>query len=75
MIVFLHRLLHISEVCFEVCNFKDAFSGVSDFYKKCYKNGFHFLTGFNAAFQTHLVPRFFSAVKKDFLEEIKNGHL
>ncbi len=50
MIVFLHRLLHISEVCFEVCNFKDAFSGFSDFYKKCYKNGFYFLTGFSAVF-------------------------
>jgi len=35
---------------------------------------FRFRTGFSATFHRLFISRFFSAAKKDFLEESKNGH-
>jgi hypothetical protein len=35
---------------------------------------FRFRTGFSATFYRVLNSRFFSAAKKDFIEEMKNGH-
>jgi hypothetical protein len=43
-------------------------------YKKCCKIVFQIHTVFSVPDQTYLVSRFFSAAKKHFLKEIKNGH-
>jgi|LakMenE18May11ns_1017448.scaffolds.fasta_scaffold8718982_1 hypothetical protein len=51
---------------------------ILQFFFKKYKKYCNFVfqnhTDFSAPVQIHLVPRFFSAAKKHFLEEIKNGH-
>ena len=39
------------------------------------KLGFKIRIDYAATTKIHFVPRFFSAVKKDNLEELKNGHL
>ena len=52
--------------------FKTGFSKKSKIYGKI---GFKIRTDYAAMKNNRLVPRFFSAAKKDNLEELKNGHL
>jgi hypothetical protein len=52
--------------------FKTGFSKKSKIYGKM---GFKIHTEYAAMKNNRIVPRFFSAVKKDNLEELKNGHL
>ena len=51
---------------------------ILQFFSKKYKKYCNFVfqnhTDFSATIPILLVPRFFSAVKKHFLKEIKNGH-
>jgi|Laugrespbdmm15sn_2_1035079.scaffolds.fasta_scaffold46920_1 hypothetical protein len=49
--------------------------GFSKKYKIYGKKGFKIRTDYAAMTKRRFVPRFFSAVKKDNLEELKNGHL
>ena len=50
-------------------------SGFSKKYKKMRILGLQNRTDYAATHNNQFVPRFFSAVKKDNIEELKNGHL
>jgi hypothetical protein len=52
--------------------------GILKFLKKSEKFSkviYKFLTGYAAITRNHFIPGFFSAAKKDYLKELKNGHL
>jgi hypothetical protein len=53
-------------------SFKTGFSKKPRFSNK---SGFKIRIEYAAKTKNRFVPRFFSAVKKDNLEELKNGHL
>ena len=43
--------------------------------EKSEKSIYKFLTDYAAINNNNFIPGFFSAAKKDYLEELKNGHL